>query len=797
MGAAAFRPVNSGDQKNLGFSAGSIRQFGTSAIRQLFLIAMMSLLAFSQTTPQSEQVTYGNYVVKQSFDFGYRYASVDGSTPMYNTMVDLHRGPRLLDQTLELRSRNHSGLFFDSLSYSGFGYGGDPSTAARVRIDKGRLYTFTGNYRRSLNYWDFDLLANPLNPPKSNPSVPIASSPHRFDMARHMNDSRLTLLPQSRAPLRFAYSRNTMDGPATTTAHVGNRIGPDLLLFLPWTTKQETYNAGIDFKFLPRTTVSYDQFFERLRDGSTSLDRSFAWQLPNGTPYDTGTVYDTSNSQPCSRLFQNPNTQPPTVFPFCSGATAFSKSMRYHATYPTEQLSFESNAVRDVDLSGRFSYSTAQMRLPAYASLFSGFVPFSQQQQISDSGTGRARRTSATADFGATWAAGERLQFSDTLRFARFHIPGNGGFSETSLFASSASAVPNAFSGCKPPFTAASCPAHTGNSPADVIAQSFASLLAQDHFTNQLEGRYELGKHFGARLGWRYEQRNIDNNLASTLAETFYPTAPTRGDCAGRPIQPDGSCQVTVSANGVGETLIHQNSLLAGAWAMPVDRVRLNFDLEWGTADRTFTRIDPRRFDQLRGRASYRPAQWLELAASANRGDSSNPVTNVDYAQHHRAYSLAATASHAQTFALELAYDYSSDRSHALICYVTTQATAVSPTCPGLDGYLQATSFYDQSVHFGNLAVKWRPVRRVTAVVGYNVTNGAGSALLLNPLAPPGPTGFVYHRPTASLAIDVTHRVSWRAAWGYYGYDDRGPAGPTLPRDFTAQTGTVSLRYAF
>jgi hypothetical protein len=402
-----------------------------------------------------------------------------------------------------------------------------------------------------------------------------------------------------------------------------------------------------------------------------------------------------------------------------------------------------------------------------------------------------------TADFGATWAASERLQLSDTLRFTRFRIPGAGEFGETSLFSTSATGVPNLFANCRPPFTAATCPQHIFNSPADVIAQSYASLLAQDHFSNQIEGRYELGKRLGARLGWRFEQRSIDNDLASTIAETFYPTNPARGDCAGKPLQPDGSCQVTVSANLVGETLIRRHSLLAGAWAMPVDQLRLNLDLEWGAANRTFTRIDPRRFDQVRGRAAYRPAKWLEFTAAGNRSDSSNPVTDVDYAQHHRAYSFTAAASHKQTFALELAYDYSSDRSHALICYVTTKSAPSSPACPGLTGYLQATSFYDESVHYGNVALKWKPVRRVTALVGYNLTDGDGSALLLNPLMPPGPTGFVYHRPTASLAIDVTHRVTWRAAWGYYGYDDRGAAGPTLPRDFTAQTGTVSLKYAF
>jgi len=781
-----------------GFSPGRIRQFGSSAIRQLLIAAMLPLLLVAQSGQTTEQgATYGNYFIKQSFDFGYRIANVDGSSPMFNTMVDLHRGPRLLEQTFEIRSRNHRGMFFDSLSYSGFGYGGDPSTAARVRIDKNQLYTFTGNYRRSLNYWDFDLLANPLNPPKSVPNVPVTSSPHRFDMARHMNDSRITLLPQSRAPLRFAYSRNTMDGPATTTAHIGDRLGPDLVLFLPWVTKQETFQAGMDFKFLPRTTVRYDQFFERLRDGATSLDRSFAWLLPNGTPYDTGIVYDSNNSAPCSRLIQNPGTVPPTVFPFCWGATGFSKSTRYHSTYPTEQLSFESNLARDFDLSGRASYSTAQMRMPAFSDIFAGFVPFSQQQQISDTGFGRARRTSVTGDIGATWAAGEHLQLSDTLRFARFRVPGLADILQASLFATTATGTPNQPSNCKPPFTAATCPTHTGNSPADVISQSFGSLLAQDHFTNQAEGRYEFGKHFGARAGWRFEQRNIDNNLATLAAETFYPTIATRGDCAGHPVQPDGTCQVTVTTNAAGNTIIHQNSVLAGAWAMPVERVRLNFDLEWGTADRTFTRIDPRRFDQLRGRASYRATKWLEFTAAANRGDSSNPVTNIDFAQHHRSYSLTATASHAQIFALELAYDYASDRSHALICYVTTLASPGSAACPGIAGYLSATSFYDESLNFGSLSLKWKPVKRVTALMGYNVTDGTGSALLLNPLAPPGPTGFIYHRPTASLAVDLVRHVTWRAAWGYYGYDDRGPAGPTLPRDFTAQTGTISLKYAF
>src|ERR1051326_5848986 len=49
-------------------------------------VVCYSLFSFAQQKASEQGVSYGNYFVKQSFDFGYRYASVDGSTPMYNTM---------------------------------------------------------------------------------------------------------------------------------------------------------------------------------------------------------------------------------------------------------------------------------------------------------------------------------------------------------------------------------------------------------------------------------------------------------------------------------------------------------------------------------------------------------------------------------------------------------------------------------------------------------------------------------------------------------------------------------------
>ena len=53
-------------------------------------------------------------------------------------------------------------------------------------------------FRRDKNFWDYNLLANPLNPAVSNPSIAIATSPHSLDLVRRMQDYNLTLLPQSR-----------------------------------------------------------------------------------------------------------------------------------------------------------------------------------------------------------------------------------------------------------------------------------------------------------------------------------------------------------------------------------------------------------------------------------------------------------------------------------------------------------------------------------------------------------------------------------------------------------------------
>ena len=109
-----------------------------------YVVVAMCVLPWSafaqQTSTTSEtsskpEVIQGGYVIHQSTELGYRFQSRTGSDAMYETLVDLHQGPRILEQSLSMRSQDNHGLLFDNLSINSFGWGGDPEnvlSAARI-----------------------------------------------------------------------------------------------------------------------------------------------------------------------------------------------------------------------------------------------------------------------------------------------------------------------------------------------------------------------------------------------------------------------------------------------------------------------------------------------------------------------------------------------------------------------------------------------------------------------------------------------------------------------------------------
>src|ERR1700691_1726070 len=239
-------------------------------------------------------VTSGGYMIHQSVELGYRSTDVTGSGDMYDTLVNLQTGPRILGQTLSMQSLDHQGLLFDDLYLNSFGWGGDPNNALRLRADKNKWYNLQGSFRRDQYFSDYDLLANPLNPPTSTPSIPVLNSPNEFETTRRMSDVDLTLLPQSRVSFRLGYSHNNMTGPSYSSIHEGT----EALLLQHWNTTINSYRMGVDWGILPRTVLSYDQFFDYYKGDTDDSLASFAPALlPGGGPVELGLSIDTANKE--------------------------------------------------------------------------------------------------------------------------------------------------------------------------------------------------------------------------------------------------------------------------------------------------------------------------------------------------------------------------------------------------------------------------------------------------------------------------------------------------------------------
>jgi hypothetical protein len=755
---------------------------------------------FAATAEENPGVVVGNYEVKQSVEFGGRITNNTGNVGTWDTYVNLGTGPRLLDYSLDMHSPDHKGLLFDDLTFGNFGYGGDPNNLSRLLLQKGNTYTFNANFRRDVNIFDYNLLANPLNPSTSVPNVPILNSPHEFLMTRRMSDVNLRLFPTAKIQFRASWSRVTNQGETFSSFHQGT----EALLQQPTSSISDNYSGGISIRAIPRTSINYDQFYTfykgdttaQLATGTTALGFGIpTFTLSNGSSVSFGLPYNTASNQPCATPVLA-NGQANAV---CNGFLSYSRFGRVRSTYPTEQFSIQSNYWNRVDLAAKVVYSDAQSSLPDFGSFFTGLesrTSAAAQSIVSPTGGGaNSNRLSLTTDGGATVRVTDKFRIVDQFRYTNFRIPGNWLYMTNTLFAPSLVAAPNVYSPATcPTITSAGCPQHTAGSGADVIVDSLSDFSKQAVTMNTFKVEYEYNRRLNGYIGYRFVRRNIADINTDNQVSVFLPTLPNRGACAGLPLV-NGVCTVGTVLEAENDFVqINAHSGLMGITARPTDKWRINGDVEIFTADNAFTRISPRHLQWYRVRSIYRPNDWLNLAAAVNIRENRNTSLDIGNLQHNRSYSFNGTyAPAASKWGVDVSYDYNDIFSQTNICFVAT------PTPPGAlscgTPFVQSLSVYSELTHFASSTVFVKPSRRVTADVGYTITSSTGSTLILNPNAPTGPLSYNYHLPTATLAVELSKHYIFKTGWNYYDYNEKSEPGPTLPRDFRGNVFTLSMRY--
>lgn len=712
----------------------------------------------------------GDYQVQQSVEFGFRINEITGSVPMYDTLVNQHSGPRLLQQSLSMRAPAGGGNLFDNLTLSSFGWGGDPQNVARLRVSKFRAYDFNVLFRRDRNYFDYDLLANPLNPPTSTPAIPANMSPHSFYNTRRMYDFDLTILPQSRFSFRIGATHNRSNGPSFSSVHEGT----DALLFQGWNVTDNLYRFGFDVKVLPQTTISYDQYLDYAKnDTDYSLAPFATFLLANGTPVEFGLPWNTAAGQPCAKPIVNGAANPG-----CSTFLSYLRNQRVRSTTPTEQLRVVSNAIRRVNVVAQATYANTDLRTP-YLELFNGLITRNGVLQDVVTGPVHTNRVNATADLGVTVEITKSLRVSESLRYDNWHLPGFWNSSETTISATGT-----------PPFTLFTTPG-----PSVTTSDLISTFLGMRTFRNLIQLEYNPSRHFGVHAGYQLRYRNI----FKADPETIDP-------------------EIGFEALEGDNIKNNQQGPVFGIWLRPTDKLRINAELETLTTigcqalcanpDEIFVaRISPKQQETYRGRISYKPVAWADVSASINWWEARNGESDTAFKQHNRSAGFSLSLFPNDRLSVDLSYNYNDLLQDAFICYtgsfvapgrVVNGCPTFDPTDVGSNPNPNSIySTYNSNTHYFSGTVMFKPVKKLSANLGYGVIKTDGSTTLLNPLQPLGPLQFTYHQPLASLSYEVVKDWSINAYWNYDQYNEGSFVGPTFPRYFHDNRTVLSFKYAF
>jgi len=773
---------------------------------------------------EPEGIRVGDYNVKQSVEFGGRITDFTGNQNVYDTFVNLREGPRLFNMSFEMTSLDHNGFLFDRLTFSNSGYGGDPNDVTRLRISKNKWYDFTALFRRDENFWDYSLVANPLNPTAPFANGPagfggaictacvIGESPHLLNLVRRMGDYNLRLFPESKLQFRVGYSRNVAEGPSFSSIHQGT----EEMLLQNWATVVNTLRFGVDYRALPRTVISYDEYVSLFK-GDTAFSDPFA-TFPVGSAAgplaDLGFSLNSTANQPCGGTFVAGGF----VNPACSGYFNYARQGRTRTVMPTEQVNIVSNYWKNLELTARASYTGGDTNVGSYLEQWAGRESRTNARNDLTTGPVFGQRVNATADLGAVWHVNDKLSILDSFRYSNFHNPVTFQASTCEFFSPNLLTPANVFvpgagtvlpTTCTPPADGvAGTPVHGGSSGPDNGFQISTLFLKQDEKTNLFEVDYRFARKFGARVGYRFRGRTIADDNVESGTFVFFPTLPnTRTGpapnltqtCPG-PNNADGSCTLTTAFDaGIGLTHIHEHSGVFGVWARPLPTWRMSFDMELMSADNTFTRISPRQSQEYRFRTKYKPTSWATVNGSVRIWEGRDNVTQINSLQHDRSYGFSMNLEPVRQFGIDLGTDVNDVHSQILICFVATPSPAGLAKCPG-GALLQQLSIYQNNSDFGFFDLHFSPIRRLTGRVGATITYTNGTALLLNPNAVPGPLNSRWYQPFAGLDYRFARNWTGRAYWGFYDYSEDPTASPQdvfAPRNFRGNLETLSVRYAF
>jgi len=794
-------------------------------------IAVAQDSAVPASAPGAQMSVPSGYSIHESVDLGGRMAGIGGSGAMYDTMVNLHTGPRVLGETFELHAlpgTKHAPL--DDMKIFASGFGGDPNSFVKMDFSKSKYYEFSGMFRRDRQYFDYDLLGNPGIPtgysipigPSTAPTGTYAwpqvkQSPFMYNTVRRMTDTNLTLLPLSTFTFRFAYVKNIFQGPSLSPS--GDAVaGQELLLQEFQRNSTDDFTGSVDWKPVEGTKLTFEEQVDHYKgdsyftvapgflnvqeaDGTkVSLLDSYMQFVPYGYSATTTAFAASSNCNATSMansstiLYANPNGGLPIVDPACNVISSYLRSQPTRVIFPTEILRFQSASIKNISMNGNIRYTDANMNLPNYYELFQGLQ--GANRSVGYTGYATAKREVMAVDYGVVWEASKTVSIEDQFNYNNAHQPGTAGLTsgttvtvpttagqETINYTglttcTTINSTTTSPAGCKPTTSAITGGPAIGGTQAGYFGQMFT--------TNDVTIRWDATPRSTFSLTYRYQDHLISEGQGTAAHNVPVPLNNTTS----------------------GEVTIHQNGGIFTAAVRPATNWNLNGSAEFMYADNAFTPMGFRQLQHYRVHTIYRAKPWATISGAFNDLERHNNTSNnqnfpgnttpyfgpLNHVDHSRFASFGTELFPNDRYGFDLNYSFSDVYMADNTCFQGA-ATAlpggtVYPGAAVQGGTLcgavsaghgsnnvlfgPARDFMDAPTHYVSAAFMYSPVKQVRSNLGYRVTSVSGSRSYTDASDVAGAMVNTYQSPYLNFSWESRPGLIWKAEYNLFDYGEGG-----------------------
>ncbi len=358
------------------------------------------------------------------------------------------------------------------------------------------------------------------------------------------------------------------------------------------------------------------------------------------------------------------------------------------------------------------------------------------------------KRIQTRGDVGFTYRATDQIRISDSLSIDRFTINGGEAFEEALIRRNAA-----------------------GSPLAPTLTRSTGYRVNDyQRIVNLLEADFQPVKFIGFHVGYRFTNRKVDAmGIDRTLTSAPSATNP-------------------LFINEEEKNSTH--ALIAGTKIKPTKNWVIFADVEKGTADNVFTRVENYEYTNFRVRTRV-SVNKLTLNASAMSKDNSNPSFNVvapqvvDFTTSVKNRYFSGTFDYAPIDEITLSGGYT-----------YRHLTSYSPVFVPVAGTLrQGFSQFFARDHFAYLEIGAKPHKRVGLFAAYRISRDKGQGTRASTVLENFITSYPmqFQSPEFRAAIRLTDNIDWNFGYQYFAYRDA--QAPT--QNYRSHLPFVSLRIYF